>query len=235
MKDKGEVESQLEQYKLERKRQFEAEKNAEQELIRMVGEEALAAEAEAEEERSRTARIQFRLPDGSSETHHFSSGTSLGELFEFVRSNWSRKLPYTSFSLSTSHPRRNLDTLGMELSLQELELTSATVLVLPIPSSLDISSQDSGLLSMVQLMITPITILWTMVKGYRRLPGEEEDRSSLEMNTDRVRIHIGPKRRRDPGCLEMTMFYCCFILVVTLIVRAMRYIPTLPYGWYHNF
>merc|ERR1712079_76402 len=62
---------------------------------------------------------------------------------------------YTSFSLSTTFPTRNLDTEDMAKSLKELQMApSATVMVLPCTSA--ISSQDGGLMSLVWLVLYPL-------------------------------------------------------------------------------
>merc|ERR1712110_1114178 len=71
----------------------------------------------------------------------------------------------TSFSLSTAFPRRNLDTEDMETSLKDLQMApSATVMVLPSTSV--ISSQDGGLMSLLMLLLTPFTVLWSMISSF---------------------------------------------------------------------
>ena len=161
------VKAQLEQDKLEKRMKFQAEKAAEQELRKENEKAALASAAEEAErraaERATSARIQFRLPDGSSQTQLFPSESPLSEVYNFVRTGLTTK--YSSFSLSTTSPRRNLDTLDMSNTLKNLQLApSATVMVLPTASS-SVSLQDGGFLSMIWLLLTPFTILWTMLTG----------------------------------------------------------------------
>ena len=66
------VKAQLEQDKLDKRMKFQAEKAAEEEERKEREKVALAAQAEQAEklaaERATTARLQFRLPDGSSQT-----------------------------------------------------------------------------------------------------------------------------------------------------------------------
>jgi len=162
------VKAQLEQDKLEKRMKFQAEKAAEQELRKENEKAALASAAEEAErraaERATSARIQFRLPDGSSQTQLFPSESPLSEVYNFVRTGLTTK--YSSFSLSTTFPRRNLDTLDMSNTLKNLQLApSATVMVLPTASS-SVSLQDGGFLSMIWLLLTPFTILWTMLTGF---------------------------------------------------------------------
>ena len=161
------VKAQLEQVKLEKRIKFQAEKAAEEEL-RMENEKAALASAAEEAERraakrATSVKIQFRLPDGSSQTKMFPSESPLSEVYNFVRTGLTTK--YSSFSLSTTSPRRNLDTLDMSNTLKNLQLApSATVMVLPTASS-SVSLQDGGFLSMIWLLLTPFTILWTMLTG----------------------------------------------------------------------
>jgi len=162
------VKAQLEQDKLEKRMKFQAEKAAEQELRKENEKAALASAAEEAErraaERATSARIQFRLPDGSSQTQLFPSESPLSEVYNFVRTGLTTK--YSNFSLSTTFPRRNLDTLDMSNTLKNLQLApSATVMVLPTASS-SVSLQDGGFLSMLWLLLTPFTVLWTMLTGF---------------------------------------------------------------------
>jgi len=175
------VKAQLEQDKLEKRMKFQAEKAAEQELRKENEKAALASAAEEAErraaERATSARIQFRLPDGSSQTQLFPSESPLSEVYNFVRTGLTTK--YSSFSLSTTFPRRNLDTLDMSNTLKNLQLApSATVMVLPTASS-SVSLQDGGFLSMIWLLLTPFTILWTMLTGFfSTYGGSSTDNSS---------------------------------------------------------
>ena len=73
-------------------------------------------------------RLQFRLPDGSCQTHQFPATAALAEVYSWVGSS----LQQPGASLSTSFPRRQLDTEERSSSLQQLGLApSATLLVLP--------------------------------------------------------------------------------------------------------
>merc|ERR1719188_1475079 len=87
------VKAQLEQDKLDKRVKFQAEKVAAEESRREKEKEALAAQAEQAEiraaERATTARIQFRLPDGSSQTQHFPADSALSALYTFVRTGLS--------------------------------------------------------------------------------------------------------------------------------------------------
>jgi len=157
------VRAQMEQDKLDKKRKYEAEKAAESEARAEREKEALRVAAEEAQQlaadRASTARIQLRLPDGSSRTHHFPAEAPLSDLFAFVRSDTA----YTSFSLSTTFPRRNLDTEDKTTSLKDLQMApSCTVMVLPTST---VSTQDGDLMSLLWLLLTPFTFLWGMISS----------------------------------------------------------------------
>ncbi|XP_061726686.1 UBX domain-containing protein 4 isoform X2 [Cydia pomonella] len=74
------------------------------------------------------ARVQFKLPDGTTHTNHFPAEARLAEVHRYVADNLD--LPTAQFSLWLAFPRRELtDT---EATLRRLELApSAALLVLP--------------------------------------------------------------------------------------------------------
>uniref|UniRef100_A0A2A4J1P3 UBX domain-containing protein 4 n=1 Tax=Heliothis virescens TaxID=7102 RepID=A0A2A4J1P3_HELVI len=74
------------------------------------------------------ARIQFKLPDGTSHTAHFDADGTLAEVQRYVADNL--QLSTSSFALWTAFPRRELTEA--ESSLRGLQLApSAALLVLP--------------------------------------------------------------------------------------------------------
>ena len=102
----------------------------------------------------------MRLPDGSCRTHHFPAQSPLSDLYSFVRTD----TIYTSFSLSTSFPRRNLDTEDKAATLKDLQMApSCTVMVLP---STTLTSQNGDFMSLIWLLLTPLTILWGIVSSF---------------------------------------------------------------------
>ena len=240
MKDKDGVQAQLEQYKLERRLKFEAKKTAEEELRRKWEEAELTAAREESEKReiwrNNTARLQFRLSDGSSETQHFSSDTSLGELYEFVRIGLKRQL-HSSFSLSVVNPRIDLDSENMNTSLREMGLTSATVLVLPTPSST--SGEDGGLWSLIYMMMIPLQVTWSMFHSiYRAIKDNlnSYQDASHDPVTDAVeerkrRIYIGPERRRMPGFMEKFAFFICLIILLFMTLLVIHFFGITGSQW----
>jgi len=166
-KAKEAVKAAIEQDRIDRKAKYDAEKKAAEELRKEKEKDALAAQAALAEktasERATVARIQFRLPDGSSQTKQFPAESSLSEIYEFVKSGLDT--PFSSFSLSTTFPRRMLDQEDKSTSLKQLQMApSATILVLPLGGI--VSNQDGGLMSLIWLILTPFTVLWAMLSSF---------------------------------------------------------------------
>jgi len=166
-KAKEAVKAAIEQDRLDRKMKYDAEKKANDEKRKENEKAALAAQAAQAEktasDRATVARIQFRLPDGSSQTKQFPAETPLSEVYDFVSTGLETQ--FSSFSLSTTFPRRMLDQEEKTTSLKELQMApSATILVLPLGGL--VSQQDGGLMSLIWLILTPFTVLWAMLSSF---------------------------------------------------------------------
>merc|ERR1712098_971748 len=166
-KAKEAVKAAIEQDRIDRKAKYDAEKKAAEEKRKEKEKDALAAQAALAEktasERATVARIQFRLPDGSSQTKQFPAESPLSEVYEFVTSGLDT--PFSSFSLSTTFPRRMLDQEDKNTSLKQLQMApSATILVLPLGGI--VSNQDGGLMSLIWLILSPFTVLWAMLSSF---------------------------------------------------------------------
>jgi len=161
------VKAAIEQDRLDRKMKYDGEKKANDEKRKENEKVALAAQAALAEktasERATVARIQFRLPDGRSQTKQFPAETPLSEVYEFVSTGLETQ--FTSFSLSTTFPRRMLDQEDKTATLKQLQMApSATIMVLPVGGL--VSQQDGGLMALIWLILTPFTVLWTMLNSF---------------------------------------------------------------------
>merc|ERR1712112_195947 len=137
------------------------EKKAEAERANLAA--AAAAAQVSAAERASVARIQFRLPDGRNQTKQFPAETPLSELYTFVATI---ENGFSSFPLSTTFPRRQLDAEDPNVSLRDLQMApSATVLVLP-KASTSVSLPGGDLTSFLWLLLSPFTILWAMITSF---------------------------------------------------------------------
>uniref|UniRef100_A0A8C2D3X3 UBX domain-containing protein 4 n=1 Tax=Cyprinus carpio TaxID=7962 RepID=A0A8C2D3X3_CYPCA len=123
----------------------------------------------AQRERSAVARIQFRLPDGSSFTNQFPSETRLLEARQFAAQEVGNR--YGQFSLATMFPRREFTAEDLEKSLLELDLApSASIVLLPQssrPSNTVVhSSAGGGVWAMLGSLLYPLLAVWRFISGF---------------------------------------------------------------------
>ncbi|XP_051564374.1 UBX domain-containing protein 4-like isoform X2 [Myxocyprinus asiaticus] len=151
-----------------------AQTQQEVEAARLATLQARAAEQEAKREsaqraRSAVARIQFRLPDGSSFTNQFPSETLLQEARQFAAQEVGNR--YGHFSLATMFPRREFSTEDLEKTLLELELApSASIVLLPQSSrpsnSVVHSSSSGGLWAVLGSLQYPLLAVWRFISSF---------------------------------------------------------------------
>ncbi|NP_998206.1 UBX domain-containing protein 4 [Danio rerio] len=151
-----------------------AQNQQEVEAARVAALQARAAEQEAkrdatQRERSAVARIQFRLPDGSSFTNQFPSETRLQEARQFAVQEVGNR--YGQFTLATMFPRREFTDEDLQRSLLELELTpSASIVLLPQWSGAGAavvrsSSSSSSVWSVFSSLLFPLLAVWRFISA----------------------------------------------------------------------
>ncbi|XP_046575346.1 UBX domain-containing protein 4-like [Haliotis rubra] len=122
-RDRAERAARFNKEKADREKTQEEAKRA-----KLMAQQQAAAKAEAER---RQARIQFRLPDGSSVTQQFPSRNNLQEAYNFVSQHVG-----STVTLSTTFPRRTFSDADMSLTFADLQLApSSVVMVMPGPIS----------------------------------------------------------------------------------------------------
>lgn len=161
------VRAQIEQDRADRAARFNREKAAEEEkraerMRRELQQRSEMAD-QAAADRSSVSRVQFRLPDGRSQTHQFPADAPLGSVYSYVETEV--QAGFSQFSLSTSFPRRELDSTSRSATLRELQLVpSATVLVLPKGGGGGGGGgSDGSLSSYLSLLLYPFTLLWGLL------------------------------------------------------------------------
>lgn len=110
-----------------------------------------------------TARLQFRMPDGRTATNDFSSSDTLASVHAHIKANLN--LPFSSYTLSTTFPRREFTQNDNDQSLLELGLVpTAVILILPLNRGAVATNTEGGFTGLLWTLLTPImTIL-----GYLR-------------------------------------------------------------------
>uniref|UniRef100_A0A665W5V5 UBX domain-containing protein 4 n=1 Tax=Echeneis naucrates TaxID=173247 RepID=A0A665W5V5_ECHNA len=142
-----------------------------------AGKEALLQSRQADQdarrealarERSAIARIQFRLPDGSSFSNHFPSQSRLQEARLFVVQEVGNR--YGNFSLATMFPRREFTNEDMDKTLLELELApSASIVLLPNSgrtADAVVQLSEGGIWAILGTLLYPLLAVWRFLSSF---------------------------------------------------------------------
>ncbi|KFQ19139.1 UBX domain-containing protein 4, partial [Merops nubicus] len=147
-------------------------KSKEEEAAKAAALQAKQAEIEARKEaslkeRSAIARIQFRLPDGSSFTNQFPSEARLEEARQYAAQTVGNA--YGNFSLATMFPRREFTKEDYGKKLLELELApSASVVLLPVgrPGTSVVQASGSDLWKFLGTILYPLLAVWRFISNF---------------------------------------------------------------------
>ncbi|KAF5910845.1 hypothetical protein HPG69_004936 [Diceros bicornis minor] len=118
-------------------------------------------------ERSTVARIQFRLPDGSSFTNQFPSDAPLEEARQFAAQTVGNT--YGNFSLATMFPRREFTKEDYKKKLLDLELApSASVVLLPAgrPTTSVVHSSSGDFWTLLGTVLYPFLAIWRLISNF---------------------------------------------------------------------
>ncbi|NWR57677.1 UBXN4 protein, partial [Bucorvus abyssinicus] len=149
-----------------------AKSKEEAEAAKAAALQAKQAEIEARKEafqkqRTAIARIQFRLPDGSSFTNQFPSEARLEEARQFAAQTVGNA--YGNFSLATMFPRREFTKEDYGKTLLELELApSASVVLLPAgrPATSVVQASGSDLWKFLGTILYPLLAVWRFISNF---------------------------------------------------------------------
>ncbi|NXW34057.1 UBXN4 protein, partial [Phaetusa simplex] len=196
-----------------------AKSKEEAEAAKAAALQAKQAEIEArkeasQKERSAIARIQFRLPDGSSFTNQFPSEARLEEARQFAAQTVGNA--YGNFSLATMFPRREFTKEDYGKKLLELELApSASVVLLPAgrPATSVVQASGSDLWKFLGTILYPLLAVWRFISNFLFTSpppsqstvrsGHQQDHShpsassSAEQSRQAVRKRVVEKRGED--------------------------------------
>ncbi|XP_054470936.1 UBX domain-containing protein 4 isoform X2 [Anoplopoma fimbria] len=145
----------------------EEEKTAKQAVLQARQAEQDARTEAVVRERRTIARIQFRLPDGSSFTSQFPSQSRLQEAHQFAVQEVGNR--YGNFTLATMFPRREFTSGDLDKSLLELELApSASIVLLPSsrPANSVVQSSDGGIWAVLGTLLYPLLAVWRFLSSF---------------------------------------------------------------------
>ncbi|NXQ91744.1 UBXN4 protein, partial [Nyctibius grandis] len=196
-----------------------AKSKEEAEAAKAAALQAKQAEIEArkeasQKERSAIARIQFRLPDGSSFTNQFPSEARLEEARRFAAQTVGNA--YGNFSLATMFPRREFTKEDYGKKLLELELApSASVVLLPAgrPATSVVQASGSDLWKFLGTILYPLLAVWRFISNFlftspppsqpavrsahQQDHSNPSTSSSIEQSRQAVRKRVVEKRGED--------------------------------------
>ncbi|XP_070537076.1 LOW QUALITY PROTEIN: UBX domain-containing protein 4-like, partial [Ptychodera flava] len=164
---KERIRQQIAQDRADRAARYEKEKE-EREQVRVAKLEAKRAEQEEtkkiqEQANMESARVQFRLPDGSSIMHTFPSESPLSEARQFLYDHIGNQ--FGNFTLSIVYPRRQFSESDMQRSLLDLEIAPSSSLIV-IPGSRSVmrsnKSSDAGIFA---ILLAPLLWIWSFIIG----------------------------------------------------------------------
>lgn len=112
------------------------------------------------------ARLQFKLPDGSSHAHDFPSSETLQTVRTYIRVNV--KLPFSNYILSTAFPRREFTDNNNSETLADLGLApNAVVLILPLSQGVvSTNSGGSALTVLFWSLLSPFLSIFDYIKAF---------------------------------------------------------------------
>lgn len=109
-----------------------------------------------------TARVQFKKPDGSTDTHTFNSSDTFAVVRSHVENNVLSGSAQRDFILAKSFPRRKFTADDNDSTLLQLDLApTSVVLILPIDKSLA-AERSGGTASSTPMSIVTGTF-WSMI------------------------------------------------------------------------
>ncbi|EFA06551.2 UBX domain-containing protein 4 [Tribolium castaneum] len=112
-----------------------------------------------------TARLQFRMPDGSTATNDFSSSDTLASVHAHIKANL--HLPFSNYTLSTTFPRREFTEAENSQTLLQLGLVpTAVILILPVNRGVVATNTEGGFTGFLWTLITPILTLLGYLKTF---------------------------------------------------------------------
>lgn len=162
------------------------EERAKKELVKQQERDAEAAN------RSKYARIQFRLVDGQSCVSQFDADQVLQDARTFIANKLKELNHSTSFTMHSTFPKRDYTEQDMQLTLKELQLTpSASIMIIstrslasktfsnliPAASSGSTASQSTSSTvvtyanDLLGFVLLPFTIIWSLVSGLLGIGG----------------------------------------------------------------
>lgn len=180
-------------------RNVQEENAAKEARIQAAQQEQEAKREAAVRQRSSVARLQFRLPDGSSISSQFPAQSRLREARQFAQQEVGGA--YGSFTLATMFPRREFTNEDLDRTLAELELApSASIVLLPSCKPSAVVSSSSSLWSLLGTLFYPLLAVWRMLSSL--VFGSSSDEAQRNSNIATATADAPQRENRTKQSLE---------------------------------
>ncbi|KAJ7371269.1 UBX domain-containing protein 4 [Desmophyllum pertusum] len=152
---------------------------------------------------STSARLQFRLPDGSSVTNTFPADSVLENIRQSIMTHLGPST--SSVTLYTTYPRRELTDEDLVKSLADLGLAPSSTLVVAMKSSNAITPSGSSSFSeLLVWILSPLFALINFLKAFLfgspdQPRGAHNPATRMSDNTSQSQQSNSGVRRRAPG------------------------------------
>ncbi|XP_033624847.1 UBX domain-containing protein 4-like isoform X2 [Asterias rubens] len=221
---KERIREQIARDRAEKQSKYDVEKKERLKTKEAASEAAKIAASEAPKRKINmdVARIQFRLPDGSTLMKQFDAKAPLQEAQDFLMQNIGSAM--REFTMSTTFPRRRFSSTNMNSTFVDLDLVpTAAIIVVPgrlkdIPaagSPSSAASKSGSSLGFFTMLLAPLIFLWNVIYNFlfgrpsqpevqaaqSRVPVEQTAPSGNEyaQSSTGARPKSSQVRRRNPG------------------------------------
>lgn len=139
---------------------------------------------------SNIARLQFKLPDGTSHTHEFPSNEPLQVVRTYISANLN--LQFNNYFLSTAFPRREFTDNNNAETLADLGLApTAVILILPNNQG-TVSTRSSGFArGLLWTLIAPFLSIFDYLKSFIFGVGPRQTGSTSRESVKRPSPDVG--------------------------------------------
>lgn len=130
---------------------------------------------------SNITKLQFKLPDGSSNLQEFANGDTLQSVVTYIKDN----LLLNQFKLSTTFPRREFNTNDFSQTLLDLQLCpNAVILVLPLNNGTISTNPGGTFTAIIWSLFAPILSLFGYLKNLITGRNESSNRNKRPPEPD---------------------------------------------------
>lgn len=169
------VKEQIRQDRLEKTQRFDNEKKQQQEIAKKKNEASSEEVEKRKAEANKSARILFRLPDGSSVSNTFNSDATFFLAENFIKEH----LGLERVRMTTVYPKHEFNSEDMLKTFRELQLVPNASIIVSAARPLETMKSNSSfdMVSMFMYIISPILAIFNWIASIFSSPPSNENQS----------------------------------------------------------